>query len=85
MRDILSPITKWWAAGETFGLATVVRTYRSAPRDPGAAMAVSAQLPGDAGGATSGCGSPPISGSALSARGCGAVMTTSRAKAPGST
>ena len=42
MRDILSKITKWWAAGETFGLATVVRTYRSAPRDPGAALAVSA-------------------------------------------
>ena len=35
MRDILSKITKWWEAGETFGLATVVRTYRSAPRDPG--------------------------------------------------
>ena len=40
MRDILSRITKWWEAGETFGLATVVRTYRSAPRDPGAALAV---------------------------------------------
>ena len=42
MRDILSKVTKWWEAGETFGLATVVRTYRSAPRDPGAALAVSA-------------------------------------------
>jgi len=41
MRDILSTITKWWAAGETFGLATVVGTYHSAPRDPGAALAVS--------------------------------------------
>ena len=41
MRDILSRITKWWEAGEAFGLATVVRTYRSAPRDPGAALAVS--------------------------------------------
>ena len=40
MRDILSKITKWWESGETFGLATVVRTYRSAPRDPGAALAV---------------------------------------------
>ena len=40
MRDILSRITKWWEAGESFGLATVVRTYRSAPRDPGAALAV---------------------------------------------
>ena len=42
MRDILSKVTKWWDAGETFGLATVVRTFRSAPRDPGAALAVSA-------------------------------------------
>src|SRR5580704_3678342 len=40
VRDILSRITKWWEAGESFGLATVSRTYRSAPRDPGAALAV---------------------------------------------
>ncbi len=42
MRDILDPITKWWEADETFGLATVVQTFSSAPREPGAAMAVSA-------------------------------------------
>ncbi len=42
MRDILDPITKWWEANETFGLATVVQTFSSAPREPGAAMAVSA-------------------------------------------
>jgi xanthine dehydrogenase accessory factor len=41
MRDVLTDITKWWEAGETFGLATVVRTFRSAPRLPGAALAVS--------------------------------------------
>jgi xanthine dehydrogenase accessory factor len=40
VRDILDQITKWWDAGETFGLATVVNTFRSAPRDPGAALAV---------------------------------------------
>src|ERR1700761_8894159 len=40
MRDILSRISKWWEAGESFGLATVTRTYRSAPRDPGAALDV---------------------------------------------
>ena len=40
MRDILGRITKWWEAGETFGMATVVRTFRSAPRDPGACLAV---------------------------------------------
>jgi xanthine dehydrogenase accessory factor len=42
VRDILDKINKWWDAGETFGLATVVNTFRSAPRDPGAALAVSA-------------------------------------------
>jgi xanthine dehydrogenase accessory factor len=42
MRDILNPIAKWWDSGETFGLATLVRTYRSAPREAGAALAVSA-------------------------------------------
>ncbi|HYZ55102.1 MAG TPA: XdhC/CoxI family protein [Streptosporangiaceae bacterium] len=41
MRDVLNDIMKWWEAGETFGLATVVRTFRSAPREPGAALAVS--------------------------------------------
>ncbi|GII76817.1 xanthine dehydrogenase accessory factor [Sphaerisporangium rufum] len=40
MRDVLSQIERWWAAGEDFALATVVETFRSAPRPPGAAMAV---------------------------------------------
>ncbi|MET8145133.1 XdhC/CoxI family protein [Sphaerisporangium sp. NPDC005288] len=40
MRDVLSQIVRWWEAGETFGLATVVGTFRSAPRPPGASMAV---------------------------------------------
>jgi xanthine dehydrogenase accessory factor len=42
VRDVLSDIAKWYATGETFGLATVVNTFRSAPRPAGAAMAVSA-------------------------------------------
>ena len=42
MRDVIAEIRRWYAAGETFGLATVVETFRSAPRAPGAAMAVSA-------------------------------------------
>ncbi|MGI9004738.1 MAG: XdhC family protein [Streptosporangiaceae bacterium] len=41
MRDILDQVVKWWDSGEPFGLATVVRTFSSAPREPGAAMAVS--------------------------------------------
>jgi xanthine dehydrogenase accessory factor len=52
VRDILDPISKWWDTGETFGLATVVRTFSSAPREPGAAMAVSAD--GEAVGSVSG-------------------------------
>jgi xanthine dehydrogenase accessory factor len=40
VRDILDTIAKWWAEDETFALATVVSTFRSAPRDPGAALAV---------------------------------------------
>ncbi|GGK75696.1 XdhC family protein [Mangrovihabitans endophyticus] len=43
MRDVLESILDWYDGGETFGLATVVNTFRSAPRQPGAAMAVSAR------------------------------------------
>jgi xanthine dehydrogenase accessory factor len=42
VRDILNSIAKWWDADERFGLATVVRTFSSAPREPGAALSVSA-------------------------------------------
>jgi xanthine dehydrogenase accessory factor len=52
MRDVLGEIRTWYAAGETFGLATVVDTFRSAPRPPGATMAVSAG--GEAVGSVSG-------------------------------
>jgi xanthine dehydrogenase accessory factor len=52
MRDVLTDIGKWYREGETFGLATVVNTFRSAPRPPGAAMAVSGQ--GEAVGSVSG-------------------------------
>ncbi len=40
MRDIAAQLRTWWEAGEPFGLATVVGVSRSAPRAPGAAMAV---------------------------------------------
>jgi xanthine dehydrogenase accessory factor len=52
VRDILDQIVKWWDAGDTFGLATVVATFSSAPRVPGAAMAVSPA--GEAVGSVSG-------------------------------
>ncbi|HSZ43278.1 MAG TPA: XdhC/CoxI family protein [Trebonia sp.] len=60
MRDILNTITKWWEADETFGLATVVRTFRSAPRDPGAALAVAS--PGTGTGTPAGTGTQPVIG-----------------------
>ncbi|MFI6345524.1 XdhC family protein [Streptomyces sp. NPDC050560] len=40
MREIFPALRDWYAAGSPFGLATVVSVSRSAPRGPGAAMAV---------------------------------------------
>jgi xanthine dehydrogenase accessory factor len=40
VRDVLTELTSVWRAGGTAGVATVVRTIRSAPRPPGAAMVV---------------------------------------------
>jgi xanthine dehydrogenase accessory factor len=40
MRDDLADLEAWWRAGETVGLGTVVGTWKSAPRQPGAAMLV---------------------------------------------
>jgi xanthine dehydrogenase accessory factor len=40
MHDVLEDLLPRWEAGESVGLATVVRTFRSAPREAGAAMLV---------------------------------------------
>ena len=40
MRDVLRELLDWWSAGKTVGVATVVATFRSAPRPPGASMLV---------------------------------------------
>jgi xanthine dehydrogenase accessory factor len=40
MRDIVDGLIAWRADGVRFAVATVVRTWQSAPRPPGAAMAV---------------------------------------------
>ncbi len=40
MREVLDALLRWWRAGETVGMGTVVGTWRSAPRQPGAAMLV---------------------------------------------
>ncbi|CAN5300398.1 XdhC family protein [soil metagenome] len=40
MREVLGELMEWWEAGETIGVGTVVATFRSAPRPPGASMLV---------------------------------------------
>ena len=40
MRDVLPELMKWWDAGNTIGVGTVVATFQSAPRPPGASMLV---------------------------------------------
>ena len=40
MRDVLPELMKWWDAGETVGVGTVVATFQSAPRPAGASMLV---------------------------------------------
>ena len=52
MHDVLGDIRHWYAAGEPFALATVVNISKSAPRQPGAAMAISTG--GEAVGSVSG-------------------------------
>ena len=40
MREVLPELMRWWRAGETVGVGTVIATFRSAPRPPGASMLV---------------------------------------------
>ena len=42
MHDVVDEVARLHAAGDRFALATVVGTWRSAPRQPGAAMVVAA-------------------------------------------
>ncbi|HEX8081704.1 MAG TPA: XdhC family protein [Jatrophihabitans sp.] len=52
MRDVLDQLQDWWAQGAEVGLATVVSTWSSAPRQPGASMLVGPD--GSAAGSVSG-------------------------------
>ncbi|HYG92675.1 MAG TPA: XdhC/CoxI family protein [Nocardioides sp.] len=52
MREVLPELIRWWEAGETVGMGTVVATFRSAPRPPGASMLVGPE--GSAVGSVSG-------------------------------
>ena len=40
MREVLEPLLAWWERDEPVGMGTVVATFRSAPRPPGASMLV---------------------------------------------
>jgi xanthine dehydrogenase accessory factor len=59
MKDVLGTLERWTAQGRRFATATVVKTERSAPRGPGAVLAVSEQ--GEvAGSVTGGCVEPAV-------------------------
>src|SRR5690242_2539692 len=40
MREVMDELDRWWRSGDPVGMATVVGTWRSAPRPAGAAMLV---------------------------------------------
>ena len=40
MRDVLDQLEAWWAAGADVAIGTVIRTWNSAPRLPGAVMLI---------------------------------------------
>ncbi len=52
MKDVLEDVMRWTGRGEQVAVATVVAVKRSAPRAPGAKMAVSER--GEVSGAVSG-------------------------------
>lgn len=52
MREVLQELLGWWESGERVGMGTVVGTWRSAPRPPGASMLVGPD--GEAVGSVSG-------------------------------
>jgi xanthine dehydrogenase accessory factor len=59
VEDVLEQVVSWIAAGKQVALATVVEVERRAPRDPGAAMAVSED--GEiAGSVSGGCVEPAL-------------------------
>ena len=52
MRDVIEDVDAWVARGDGVALATVINVKRSAPRPPGAKMAVNSR--GEVSGAVSG-------------------------------
>jgi xanthine dehydrogenase accessory factor len=52
MREVIDELEAWTSAGDRIAIATVVNTRRSAPRPPGAKMAINER--GEVAGAVSG-------------------------------
>jgi xanthine dehydrogenase accessory factor len=52
MREVLGELVSWWRSGQPVGMGTVVATWQSAPRPPGASMLVGPE--GQAVGSVSG-------------------------------
>jgi xanthine dehydrogenase accessory factor len=52
MRDVIEDVDAWVARGDEVALATVINVKRSAPRPPGAKMAINSR--GEVSGAVSG-------------------------------
>ena len=52
MRDVMDRLAGWWANGHRVAIGTVIQTWSSAPRAPGAAMLVGPD--GEAVGSVSG-------------------------------
>src|SRR3954453_16562658 len=52
MREVLGELLDWWRSGASVGVGTVVATFQSAPRPPGASMLVGPD--GTAAGSVSG-------------------------------
>lgn len=59
MRDILQTLARWQAGGRRIALATVVERRGSAPRDPGASLALN-DVGEIAGSVTGGCVEPSV-------------------------
>jgi xanthine dehydrogenase accessory factor len=59
VKDVLDTLQRWLAEGQRVAVATVVKTERSAPREPGSVLAVSER--GEvAGSVTGGCVEPAV-------------------------
>jgi xanthine dehydrogenase accessory factor len=52
MKDVIADVSKWVGRGDDVALATVIDVKRSAPRPPGAKMAINSR--GEVSGAVSG-------------------------------